>query len=66
MINGRNDSFNSFEEAQLPLFRSIGSAGKRHIVVPHTGHVVPRQAFMPEVLDWLDAKLGPVKMRTTN
>lgn len=64
MVNGRNDHGFPLETAQRPLFRLLGAPenDKRHLVFD-TGHVVPRQIFIREILEWLDRYLGPVNTR---
>ena len=65
MVNGRNDFGFPLETSQRPLLRLLGAPekDKRHVVVEDAGHVVPRQAFIKEILDWLDRYLGPVKTK---
>jgi dienelactone hydrolase/predicted Ser/Thr protein kinase len=65
MVNGEHDYAYPLETSQRPLFRLLGTPekDKRHVVFEDAGHVVPRQAFIKEILDWLDRYLGPVKMR---
>lgn len=62
MINGEDDSFYPVETSQRPLFNRLATPerDKRHVIVPDAGHVVHRQSFMKEILDWLDRYLGPV------
>jgi eukaryotic-like serine/threonine-protein kinase len=61
LITGLRDFENPVEQSQRFLFRLLGApaADKRHVVLD-SGHVVPRQPTMREVLDWLDRYLGPV------
>jgi len=63
MVNGRYDFTFSYERAQLPLFRMVGTpeADKRHAVLP-TPHDVraDRAELVKEVLGWLDKYLGRV------
>jgi dipeptidyl aminopeptidase/acylaminoacyl peptidase len=63
MVNGRNDFIFPVDTAQLPLFRSLGTAeaDKRHVLYDY-GHIPPKnQETIKEVLDWLDRYLGPVQ-----
>jgi dienelactone hydrolase len=62
MMNGRYDFFFPLETSQIPLYRLLGSAPdrKRH-VVSEGSHFVPRATLVPEVIDWLDRWLGPVR-----
>jgi len=61
MVNGREDFDLPYATAQVPMFRALGTADKRHAVF-EGGHIPahPQQAIK-EVLDWLDARLGPVR-----
>jgi formylglycine-generating enzyme required for sulfatase activity/dienelactone hydrolase len=62
MLNGRYDSFLPLETSQIPMFRLLGTpeAHKRHVVYD-TGHFIPRNEKIKEILDWLDRYLGPVE-----
>ncbi|HEX9630829.1 MAG TPA: protein kinase [Gemmatimonadales bacterium] len=62
MMNGRYDFFFPIETSQIPLYRLLGSPPdrKRHVVYDG-GHFVPRAMLVPEVVDWLDRWLGPVR-----
>jgi dienelactone hydrolase len=64
MVNGRYDATFSYEEAQLPMFRMLGTpaADKKHVVL-ETAHDVTteRSALVREVLGWLDKYLGRVE-----
>jgi hypothetical protein len=44
-----------------PMFKLLGTPAeaKRSVLYP-TGHAVPRNQLIKEVLDWLDRYLGPV------
>jgi eukaryotic-like serine/threonine-protein kinase len=61
LLNGRRDINNPVEQSQRLLFRLLGTpnADKRHVVFD-SGHVVPLQPAVREILDWLDRYLGPV------
>ncbi len=63
MVNGREDFDLPYATAQVPMFQALGTAAadKRHAVF-EGGHIPahPQQAIKA-VLDWLDARLGPVK-----
>jgi pimeloyl-ACP methyl ester carboxylesterase len=64
MVNGRYDFTFSFDRAQLPLYRMLGtaSADKQHIVL-ETPHDVTalRPALVSAVLGFLDKYLGRVR-----
>jgi len=62
MINGRYDSEMSIDQSQTPMFRLLGTPDrdKRHAVF-ESGHIVPKNFVIKEVLDWFDRYLGPVK-----
>jgi len=62
MANGRYDFFFPIETSQIPLYRLLGSPPdqKRHVVYDGS-HFVPRAMLVPEVVDWLDRWLGPVR-----
>lgn len=62
MLNGRYDSIEPVESAQLPMFRLLGTPEglKRHAIF-ESGYGTPRNATIKEALDWLDRHLGRVK-----
>jgi dienelactone hydrolase/tRNA A-37 threonylcarbamoyl transferase component Bud32 len=62
MANGRYDFFFPIETSQIPLYRLLGTPSdrKRHVVYDGS-HFVPRAMLVPEVVDWLDQWLGPVR-----
>lgn len=59
MLNGEFDNVFPLETEQVPLYRLWGTPEehKRHIVVP-SGHVIPKDLFFRETLDWFDRYLG--------
>jgi len=61
MLNGRFDHFFPVEKTQIPLYRLLGTPekDKRHVLFD-TGHSLPVNKAIKEVLDWLDVHLGPV------
>lgn len=61
MLNGLHDPLEPVEDAQLPMFRLLGTpqADKRHVVYEGFGHGVPRNERIAETLDWLDKYFGP-------
>ena len=62
MLNGRYDHVFAVEESQIPMLQLFGTAeeDKRHVLFD-SGHNVPRNEMIKEVLDWLDRYLGPVE-----
>jgi pimeloyl-ACP methyl ester carboxylesterase len=67
MINGRDDFLMPYDMSQRALFTLLGTPSdrKRHALLDG-GHIpTDRREVMREVLDWLDAQLGPVR-RTTS
>jgi formylglycine-generating enzyme required for sulfatase activity/dienelactone hydrolase len=67
MVNGRYDSAFPLKISAEPMFRSLGTSDKRHVVLdcPHTC-----SPFLPEAqklvranLEWLDRYLGPVRRK---
>lgn len=61
MVNGKYDFFYPTETSQLPMFRMLGASPEhKRRVVYETGHSIPRNELIKEVLDWLDRYLGPV------
>jgi tRNA A-37 threonylcarbamoyl transferase component Bud32/predicted esterase len=63
MVNGRDDYLAGVAQQQR-LFELFATppAAKRHAVL-EGGHVPPRKLVAREILDWLDAHLGPVPAR---
>jgi len=60
MLNGKYDYIFPVELSQIPLYNLLGTStdNKRHILFD-TGHVIPENKGIQEVLDWLDKYLGP-------
>jgi serine/threonine protein kinase len=62
MINGRYDSFFSYETAIKPMFDLLGTAEEhKELKLYETDHIPPRNEFIKETLAWLDKYLGPIK-----
>jgi pimeloyl-ACP methyl ester carboxylesterase len=61
LLNGRRDIDDPVEQSQRLLFRLLAAPNpdKRHVIFD-SGHVVPRQPAIREILDWLDRYLGSV------
>ena len=64
MLNGRYDFAFTLEGCQRPLYRLLGvpEKDKRHVVYD-TGHDVPGNELVKEVLAWFDRYLGPVQVQ---
>ena len=62
MLNGKYDQYFPVETSQKPMFQLLGTppAHKRY-VLHETGHFVPREVLVKEILDWLDKYLGEVE-----
>jgi eukaryotic-like serine/threonine-protein kinase len=62
MLNGRYDFYFPVQSNQEPLYRLLGSkkVEKKHLIY-ETGHNIPRNELIKEVLNWLDKYLGPVQ-----
>jgi len=62
MLNGQYDHYFPVETSMKPMFKLLGTPPehKRSVLYP-TGHAVPRNQLIREVLDWLDRYLGPVQ-----
>jgi serine/threonine protein kinase/class 3 adenylate cyclase/formylglycine-generating enzyme required for sulfatase activity/dienelactone hydrolase len=62
MLNGRYDFIFPVETSQRHMFRLLGTPPERKLHrIFDSGHGVPREKLVPEVLAWLDRYLGPVK-----
>jgi serine/threonine protein kinase/formylglycine-generating enzyme required for sulfatase activity len=62
MLNGRDDFLYPAATSQQPLFQLLGTPARdKRLVQLDSGHVLPLQDIMREVLDWLDRYLGPVE-----
>ena len=50
------------EQSQKPMLRFLGTPedDKRHVLFD-SGHELPRNPMIKEVLDWLDRHLGPAR-----
>jgi pimeloyl-ACP methyl ester carboxylesterase len=61
MLNGRYDFFFPVDSTQEPFYRLLGSKPdeKKHLIYD-TGHNIPRNELIKEILNWLDLYLGPV------
>lgn len=64
MVNGRYDATFTYTEAQLPMFRMLGTpAADKKLVVLEAAHdaTTHRSTLVHEVLAWLDKYLGRVE-----
>jgi formylglycine-generating enzyme required for sulfatase activity/predicted Ser/Thr protein kinase/dienelactone hydrolase len=61
MLNGRHDHFFPIDTSQIPMFKLLGTPpeNKRQIIYD-SGHIVPRNQVIKEMLEWLDRYFGPV------
>jgi eukaryotic-like serine/threonine-protein kinase len=61
MLNGKYDFFFPVESSQKPLYEHLGSKKdqKKHLIY-ETGHSIPRNELIKEMLNWFDQYLGPV------
>ncbi|HYV74018.1 MAG TPA: protein kinase [Candidatus Binatia bacterium] len=60
LFNGHYDFFFPVDETQIPFFNLLGSKQKKRIMY-ETGHNVPRNELIKEMLNWYDQWLGPVQ-----
>jgi hypothetical protein len=61
MINGRYDSFFTYETAIKPMFDLLGTPEEhKALKLYETDHIPPKNEFIKETLVWLDRYLGPV------
>jgi len=62
MLNGKYDFFFPVQSSQEPLYRFLGSKKeeKKHLIY-ETGHNIPRNELIKEMLNWLDEYLGSVQ-----
>jgi pimeloyl-ACP methyl ester carboxylesterase len=67
MLNGKYDHFFPLETSQKPMFELLGTPlqHKKHVIY-ETGHIVPRDQLIKEMLNWLDVYLGPVRSHSAN
>jgi cephalosporin-C deacetylase-like acetyl esterase len=61
MINGRYDQTFPLESSQLPVFRTLGTRTKKHVIYEGGHGAFPRPEAFRESLDWLDKYLGHVQ-----
>jgi eukaryotic-like serine/threonine-protein kinase len=61
MLNGRYDFFFPLESTQDPFYQLLGSKkDQKKRLLYETGHNIPRNELIKEILNWLDQYLGPV------
>jgi len=62
LLCGRYDYFFPYEPSQKPFFERAGTPAehKRHVAAD-SGHSVPRDQYLKEVLAWLDRYFGPAR-----
>jgi len=62
MLNGKYDAAFSYETSQRPMFELLGTSEKHKRQITYdSGHFVPRNQLIKEILNWLDKYLGPVQ-----
>jgi len=62
MLNGRYDMTFPYELSVKPMFDLLGTPqGQKELKLYDTDHIIPRNEFIKETLNWLDKYLGPVK-----
>jgi dienelactone hydrolase/predicted Ser/Thr protein kinase len=62
MLNGRYDSFSSYDKSIKPMFDMLGTPAEHKVLKLYdTDHIPPRNEFVKEILAWLDKYLGLVK-----
>jgi dienelactone hydrolase len=60
MLNGRFDYFHPTAMSQEPLFKLLGTAPEhKRRVVYETSHIIPRNALIKEVVNWMERYWGP-------
>jgi eukaryotic-like serine/threonine-protein kinase len=61
MLNGRYDFFFPVDSSQEPFYRLLGSPKdqKKHLLYD-SGHNIPRNELIKEILNWFDQHFGPV------
>ena len=60
MLNSKYDYVFLFENHVKPFYNLLGTSEKK-LVLYETGHFVPKNEMIKEVLAWCDKYLGPVK-----
>ena len=64
MLSGRYDHYFPLETSTIPLFELFGTLEEdKRLIVYESGHVLPWNTFVKDVLDWLDERIGPVDYR---
>ncbi len=65
MLNGKYDASFPYETSQRPMFELLGTPEKhKRQITYESGHFVPRNQLIKEVLNWLDRYLGQVQKYT--
>jgi|GEM_PF-456854 len=61
MLNGKYDSIFSLEKSIQPMFDMLGTPEMdKKLILFESDHIPPRREMIKEILDWLDARFGPV------
>ncbi len=62
MLNGKYDASFIYKTSQRPMFELLGTSQKlKRKITYDSGHFVPRNQLIKEVLNWLDQHLEPVQ-----
>jgi serine/threonine protein kinase/cephalosporin-C deacetylase-like acetyl esterase len=62
LLSGHYDFFFPVDSTQLPFFNLLGAKKEqKRRVMYETGHNIPRNELIKEVLNWYDLYLGPVQ-----
>ena len=65
MLNGKYDASFPYKTSQKPMFELLGTPEKhKRQITYESGHFVPRNQLIKEVLNWLDRYLGQVQKYT--
>ncbi|HEX7494389.1 MAG TPA: SUMF1/EgtB/PvdO family nonheme iron enzyme [Bacteroidales bacterium] len=61
MLNGKFDASVPYETSQRPLYELLGTSQEnKRIFIYESGHFVPKEELIKEILNWLDKYFGPV------
>jgi hypothetical protein len=62
MLNGHYDFFFPVDSTQIPFYNLLGSRkDQKKRIQYETGHNIPRNELIKELLNWYDLWLGPVQ-----
>ena len=61
MLNGKFDRNIYYEQEALPLYDFLGTPEEhKKLITYETDHIIPRNEYIKETLNWLDKYLGPI------